>query len=147
MSGLRDLHVSARRTLSARHLTARAVRGASGPGGQNVNKVATRIELTLDLEAAVEDLGAGAPARIRMRWPRRLDANGQLIIRCDRTRKRGRNLEIALDRMEEILREALAPPPPARRTTRPSAGSKRRRVDDKRKRSQTKQLRKRPNDD
>jgi len=143
MADLRDLLPSARRVVAARHLTARAVR-ASGPGGQNVNKVATRIELTLDLASAGEALGASAVEKIRKRWPRRLDADRNLVVRCDRTRKRGRNLEIALDRMEEILREALAPPPPKRKPTRPSARSRRRRVDDKRRRSQTKQWRRRP---
>jgi ribosome-associated protein len=146
MAELRNLRVGPRRVIPARHLTARAVR-SSGPGGQNVNKVATRIELTLDLDAATPELGATGASRIRQRFPRRLDADRNLVVRCDRTRKRGRNLEIAQDRMEEILREALAPPPPPRRATKPSAGSRRRRVDDKRRRGDTKRLRGRPGDD
>ncbi len=146
MAELRDLRIGPRRLIPARHLSARAVR-SSGPGGQNVNKVSTRIELTLDLEAAAPELGATGAARIRARWPRRLDAERNLVVRCDRTRKRGRNLELAQDRMEELLRDALAPPPPARRPTRPSSGSRRRRVDDKRRRGDTKRLRGRPNDD
>ena len=143
MAELRDLRIGPRRVIPARHLTARAVR-SSGPGGQNVNKVATRIELTLHLDAAAAELGATGAARIRDRWPRRLDTDGDLVVRCGRTRKRGRNLELALDRMEEILREAFAPPPPKRRATRPSARSRRRRVDDKRRRGETKRLRTRP---
>ena len=146
MAELRDLRIGPRRLVPARHLTARAVR-SSGPGGQNVNKVATRIELTLHLGEAAAELGPSGPARIRAHWPRRLDSDGNLVIRCGRTRKRGRNLELALDRMEEIVREALAPPPPKRRATKPSWGSRRRRIDDKRRRGETKRLRTRPTDD
>ncbi len=146
MAALRDLRIGPRRVIPARYLTARAVR-SSGPGGQNVNKVATRIELTLYLEAAAAELGPAGASRVRARWPRRLDSDGNLVVRCGRTRKRGRNLELAQDRMEEILGQALAPPPRKRRATKPSATSRRHRVDDKRRRGATKRLRARPTSD
>ncbi len=139
MPPLRDLELSPRRRLPARLLRARSVR-SSGPGGQNVNKVATRIDLALDLGAAEPLLGPRATARIRGALASRIDADDRLHVRAGRARTRGRNLDAALLRMEELLREALHITP-ARTPTRPSRASRERRLTTKRRQSEKKRSR------
>jgi len=143
--GLRDLRVSPRRTLPARLLSFRSVR-AGGPGGQNVNKVATRVVLSLDLVGSANVLGPDAIRRIRQQLANRIDAAGDLTVTCSRTRSRARNLEFAHVRLEELIGAALERTP-ARRPTRPTAASGRRRLDGKRRRATTKARRQRPSDD
>jgi ribosome-associated protein len=138
----RDLKPSPRRCLPARLLSARFTR-SSGPGGQNVNKVATRVELRLDLEGCVPVLGEAGVRRIRGKLARRLDSEGRLLVAAGRSRHRSRNLEAAHLRMEELLGEALHQPT-ARRATRPSRASKERRLDTKRQRAGRKRDRRRP---
>jgi ribosome-associated protein len=138
----RDLKPSPRRCLPARLLSARFTR-SSGPGGQNVNKVATRVELRLDLEGCVPVLGEAGVRRVRTKLARRLDAEGRLLVAAGRSRHRSRNLEAAHLRMEELLGEALHQPK-TRRPTRPSRASKERRLDTKRQRSGRKRDRRRP---
>jgi ribosome-associated protein len=139
MPPLRDLVVSPRRVLPARLLRARFSR-SSGPGGQNVNKLATKVDLRLDLEAARAILGEPAVRRVREKLAARLDAEGRPRVVADRHRERARNLEAALRRMEELLREALARPR-ARKPTRPSGAGRERRLADKRLRSRLKRQR------
>ncbi|MGH7403460.1 MAG: alternative ribosome rescue aminoacyl-tRNA hydrolase ArfB, partial [Candidatus Rokuibacteriota bacterium] len=105
-------------------LTVHAVR-ASGPGGQNVNKVATKIDLRVDL-AAIEGLSDGARARLRSLAQRRLDAEGRLVVTSQVTRNQARNLDDARARIAGLIRAALVAPR-RRVKTGPPAGARRRR--------------------
>ncbi|OGK85269.1 MAG: hypothetical protein A2X52_01590 [Candidatus Rokubacteria bacterium GWC2_70_16] len=122
-------------------LTVRAVR-ASGPGGQNVNKVATKIELRVVL-AAVEGLIDAARARLRGLARHRLDAEGRLVVTSQATRNQARNLEDARARVAALVRAALVPPR-RRVKTAPPASASRRRLTGKKRRAAVKRWRARP---
>jgi ribosome-associated protein len=122
----------------ARALTVRAVR-ASGPGGQNVNKVATKIDLRVDLDG-VEGLSDAARARLATLARHRLDAAGRLVVTSQASRNQARNLEDARDKVRALVRAALVRPRP-RRATRPSAGAEERRITEKKRRSAVKRWR------
>ena len=89
-------------------LTVRAVR-ASGPGGQNVNKVATKIDLRVDLDA-IEGLSEPARARLRALARHRLDADGRLVMTSQAGRNQARNLEDARDKVRALIAAALVRP-------------------------------------
>ena len=112
---------------------------SSGPGGQSVNTADSRVELSLDLTTTTA-LGPVQRARALDRLDRRL-VNGVLTVTAAEERSQLRNREAARERLAEILAEALASPPPARRPTRPSRRAVERRLVDKRKRAETKRLR------
>lgn len=112
---------------------------SSGPGGQNVNKVATKVELRFDL-ANTTALPAPVKARLAVACRGRLDAEGRVIITSEATRNRIRNLTDARDKLAALIREALVPPRP-RRPTKPTRASKERRIDDKRRRASVKRER------
>lgn len=109
---------------------------ASGPGGQNVNKVATAVQLRFDAGAsrAIDD-------RVRSRLlalaGTRLTSGGVIVIDARRYRTQAANREDARERLAELIRQA-ATPPRRRRRTRPTAASKQRRVESKKRRAQTK---------
>jgi ribosome-associated protein len=118
---------------------------ASGPGGQNVNKVATAVSLRYDLYNA-----AGIPWEVKVRAARiagrRVNQAGEILIAAQRFRSQERNRADALERLVEILREA-AIPPKRRVATRPTLASKVRRVDAKSRRGAVKKARKAPSGD
>ncbi len=103
---------------------------SSGPGGQNVNKVSTAVELRFAAEAS-PNLSERVKARLRRLAGRRMTADGVVILQAERYRSQARNREDALERLIELIRAAAQPPPPKRVPTRPTLGSKRRRLEAK----------------
>jgi len=118
---------------------------SSGPGGQNVNRVATRVELRFNLETTTA-LPERAVRRLRTLERRRITKEGVLRIVCQAHREQGRNLEEARRRLAEAVRAALVRPK-RRIPTRPTRAARARRVLDKRRRSRIKRLRGRVSND
>lgn len=131
-------------TLPAGSLEVRAVR-SSGPGGQNVNKVASKIELVLDV-ALVPDLTLDARARLLALAGKKADTEGRVHVTCEETRDQHRNLETAREKLAALVSKALVVPK-ARRITRPSRAAKERRLTEKHKKGTVKVLRKSRSDD
>jgi ribosome-associated protein len=109
---------------------------SAGAGGQNVNKVATKVDLRFDVEAS-RALSEPVKARLLVLAAARLDATGRIAIVSQSARTQARNLELAREKLAELVRAALVVPK-RRKKTRPSAGAKRRRMQAKRARSETK---------
>ena len=134
------IRVSDTLSIDDRALTERFIR-ASGPGGQNVNKVASAVQLRLDLAAA------GLPDEVHARLVRlagkRLSQAGELVVSAQRYRTQERNRVAALATLIALIRRGEAPPV-KRVPTRPSAAARQRRLDDKARRSHTKQRRGEP---
>ena len=116
---------------------------ASGPGGQNVNKVATAVELRFDVPAS--SLPEAVKRRLAAHSGSRMTAGGVLLIEAREHRTQGRNREAARARLVELVRRAARRPKP-RRPTRPTAAAREQRLDSKRRRSRVK-ARRRPGGD
>lgn len=112
---------------------------ATGPGGQNVNKVSTAVELRFEAERS-PNLPAPVKARLRRLAGRRWTQDGALILRVEETRSQARNREIARKRLADLILQALQRPKP-RIATRPTLASKRRRLETKAHRATVKALR------
>ena len=125
-------------------LTVSAVR-ASGPGGQNVNKVATKIDLRVELPR-IEGLSTAARHRLDVLARHRLDADGRLVVTSQATRNQARNLEDAREKVRALVASALIAPR-VRTATKPSTAARERRLVEKRSRGGVKRLRARPSSD
>ena len=137
-----DIRVNDRVVVPEAAVETKAVR-ASGPGGQNVNKLATKIQMRVDLGLVLgfegDDLW-----RVRTFLASRLDADGRLLVMSQETRDQARNREDCAAKVAELIRAGLFRPK-VRRRTRPTRASKERRVEEKRRRSE--RLRQRHVDD
>lgn len=136
-----ELEVTRSLTIPAGELGWRFSR-SSGPGGQHVNTSDSRVELTWNVvESAV--LSESQRERLLSRFEHRLVA-GSVTVTSSEQRSQLRNREIALEKLANLVRGALAPDAPKRRATKPTRGSKRRHLAAKTRRSETKKLRQRP---
>jgi ribosome-associated protein len=132
------IRVNARIVLDEREIQEDFVR-ASGPGGQNVNKVSTAVQLRFDV-ARSPSLPQAVRERLLVLAGRRLTQDGVLILSAERYRSQRRNRDDALERLLELIREACEVETP-RRPTRPTLASKKRRLESKQRRGETKKLR------
>jgi ribosome-associated protein len=114
---------------------------ASGPGGQNVNKVATAAELRFDV-ARSSSLPEAVRARLLILAGSRVTQDGELLITARRFRSQERNRQDAIDRLIALIRKAAEPPKP-RLKTRPSRAARERRLEEKRRLGEKKQTRRR----
>ncbi|WP_062114715.1 alternative ribosome rescue aminoacyl-tRNA hydrolase ArfB [Aureimonas sp. AU40] len=118
---------------------------AAGPGGQNVNKVSSAVQLRFfAMSSGV--LGEEAKLRLMRLAGQRATKAGEVLIEASRHRTQERNREDARERLADLVREALVPPPPPRKKTRPTRGSVERRLEAKKGRSDTKRMRGRVSD-
>jgi ribosome-associated protein len=113
---------------------------SSGPGGQNVNKVATAVQLRFDVRNSAS-LSENVRERLISIAGRRITKDGVLVIKAARFRTQEQNRKDAIERLADLVRKAAAPPPKPRKNTRPSRASKERRLTSKRRISEVKMMR------
>jgi ribosome-associated protein len=121
-----------------REITFRFVR-SSGPGGQNVNRVASKAVMRWNVRAS-ESIAEDVRTRFIARFASRITAEGDLLLGCDRHRERERNREDCLGRLSRMLASVAAPPRPRRKSRAPRSVAERR-LHDKRMRAETKRRR------
>jgi ribosome-associated protein len=139
------IHITPSLSIDEREFTESFIR-SSGPGGQNVNKLSTAVELRFDA-ARSPSLDPNLLVRLRRLAGRRMNDDGVLIIKAQSFRKQERNRAEALARLVDLIRRAAVPPKP-RRATKPTLASKQRRLNTKTRRSEIKRLRtSRPGED
>jgi ribosome-associated protein len=130
--------VTAKISIDEREIEESFVR-ASGPGGQNVNKLATAVQLRFDVRRS-PSLDDDVRARLERLAGSRLTRDGVLVIIAQRHRTQARNRDDALDRLIDLIRRA-AVPPLRRRPTKPTKASRERRIESKKRRGGVKRLR------
>lgn len=113
---------------------------SSGPGGQNVNKLSTAVQLRFDIRRS-PSLPNDVAIRAQKLAGKRLTGEGVVVILAQRFRTQDRNRADALERLMTLLREAAEPPPPRRRKTKPTKAAKAKRLDSKTRRAAVKALR------